>query len=165
VSCGNPLSQEGPRTDLQLTPMDSPFTITDSLVNDITAALTAASGKWTGCEWPTEVGQRRLNLNGMRSSQALLMERATAGSEAADWRTAVVWLRQVEQDAQQAEAAARMAVELAKTGRLGEAIAYASRACDIEQRYRRPLTWQPLLNVIAAALDTSEAGHGTAATS
>ena len=132
--------------------MDSSLSITDSLIDGIAPVLTAASGKWTGCDWPTQFGQSHLDLEGLRPSQAILMARATAGSEAADWRDAVIWLRRVEQDAHQAESEAQTAVRLARNGKLRDALQCADRACAIEARYRRSLTWRPLRDAIEAAL-------------
>jgi len=136
--------------------MDSPLTETESLARGIAAALAACSGAWTGCDWPTQFGRNRLNLKGLRSSQALLMERATSGSEAADWRNAVGWLRRVEQDARQAESEAMTAARLADCGRLLEALECAKQACAIEARYRDPPTWQSFKDAIEAALSTGD---------
>jgi hypothetical protein len=133
-------------------PMDSRMTITDSVVEEIATALATGSGQWTGCDWPTQFGQSGLNLKGLRSSQALLMERATAGGEAADWHDAIIWLRRVEQDARQAESEAQTAARFARSGRLPEALQCARRACAIEARYGKSLTWQPLRDAIEAAL-------------
>jgi hypothetical protein len=137
---------------MELIPMDSRLIITDSRVTEIATALAAASGKWTGCDWPTQFGQNRLNLKGLQPSQALLMERATAGSEAADWHDAVIWLRRVEQEAHEAESEAQTAARLARSGRFPEALEGARRACGIESRYHKSLVWQPLFDAIEAAL-------------
>jgi len=142
--------------DVRSASMDSRLTVTESFAREIAAALAASSGAWTGCDWPTQFGRNHLNLKGLRSSQALLMERATSGSEGADWRDAVAWLRRVEQDARQAESEARVAVRLAGCGRLLEALECAKRACAIEARYRKPPTWESLKDVIEAALSTGE---------
>src|SRR5262249_9728411 len=75
-------------------------------------------GKWAGCDWPTSFGETGLELNGLRSGQAVLMARATSGAEATDWREAVQWLRLIEADADAAEVAARRAVEHAARGEL-----------------------------------------------
>ncbi len=131
--------------------MDTPLTTTDLLDAAISAALATGSGKWTGCDWPTQFGRSRLDLNGLRPSQALLMERATAGNEAAIWRDAVVWLRQVGEDAQLAEIEAQAAACLARSGRLSEALERIQRACAIEARYHTSLVWQPLCTAIEAA--------------
>ena len=132
--------------------MDASLITTDSLMDKVAPALAAASGKWTGCDWPTQFGPSRLDLRGVRSSQAILMATATAGSEASDWRNAVTWLKCVEQDARQAESEAQTAVHLARSGKLRDALQCADRACAIEAHYRTPHTWRPLRDAIEAAL-------------
>jgi hypothetical protein len=142
--------------------MGSHLTVTDSVVQEIATALAAGRGKWTGCDWPTQFGRNRLDLRGLRPSQALLMQRATAGSEAADWRDALLWLRRVEQDASQAESEAQTAADLATRGKLREALDHVKRACGIETRYRESSIWRPLRNAIEAALfDNQEPPQGS----
>ena len=85
------------------------------------------------------------------------MARATAGTEAADWWAAARWLEEVEQDVQRAAAEARTATALAVTGRLREALDHADRACDLEAKYHRPLTWQALRDALQAALTPTRA--------
>jgi hypothetical protein len=116
------------------------------------------AGKWYGCDWPTAFGVNKLDLNGLRPSQAALLTRATAGSEAADWRAAAEWLAQVERDAKQAEAKAAKAAELAEAGKLTEALRLAEEACAIEGRYHTSLVWQPLRKAIATALAEEQRG-------
>jgi hypothetical protein len=131
--------------------LDPPWTMVDARLRKLDAALTVALGKWTGCDWRTEFGHSRLDLNGMRPSQAHLMALATAGGEAADWQAAVLWLRQVENDAQHAESEALAAVMLARSGKLSEALKSAQRACAIEGRYHhQSLVWQPLCESLVA---------------
>jgi hypothetical protein len=115
------------------------------------AYLRAAEG-WRGCDWPTQFGETGLDLNGLKATQAHLMARATAGSEAADWRAAVHWLSQVEQEAKEAAEEARTAVALATSGQLKEAHDHARRACAIESKYHRHLVWQALLDATETAL-------------
>ena len=140
------------QTDWEFIAMDSSLTKTDSVIKDIALALAAGSGKWTGCDWPTQFGRTGLDLQGFCSSQAILMAGATAGSEAADWRNAVTWLTRVEQDARQAESEAQTAVSLARKGKLREALQRADLACAMEARYHRSLAWRPLRDAIEAAL-------------
>ena len=139
--------------------MDSSLTITDSVIEEIAPALAAGSGKWTGCNWPTRFGRTGFDLRGLCSSQAILMARATAGSEAANWRDAVAWLMQVEQDARQAESEAQTAASLAQNGKLRDALHCADRACAMEARYRRSLVWRPLRDAIEAALSHLRCGN------
>ena len=141
-------------TELRL--MNSVPTQTDPCLAKIAAAMAVASGKWTGCNWPTRFAISQLDLNGLRPSQAHLMARATAGREAADWRAAAEWLEQLEKDARQAETEAYIAVSLARDGQFHEASRHASQACAIEVRYRPSSTWQPLRDAIEAALSDGD---------
>lgn len=120
-------------------------------VGGFITAYQQAAGKWRGCDWPTRFGQSALNLDGLRAAQATLMARATAGSEAADWRAAVRWLTEVEGDARAAEQEARTAAALADSGELDEAIVCARRACTLESKYHGCLVWQPLYDTLEAA--------------
>ena len=131
--------------------MTTRLAIAGSHLQDVTAAFASAKGKWTGCDWTSQFGQNHLNLKGLRSSQALLMERATAGSEAADWRDATEWLTRVERDAREAESEALVATRLAASGGLREAFARAKRACALEARYHESSIWRPLCDAIEAA--------------
>ena len=105
-------------------------------------------GQWTGCDWPTNFGHSGLDLNGMTSHQAVLMSRATAGAEAADWREAVGWLSLVEADAETAEEAARWAVQHACRGDMASALREAQAAVQLEARYHAVPVWSELLRVI-----------------
>jgi len=125
------------------------------LKDEIEQAYRGSLGKWDGCNWRTEFGKGRLNLMGMTSTQAMLMARATAGSEAENWRAAAGWLIRVEQAVQDAEAEARCAALLARSGKLTEAIRHARRACMIEGTYHTQLVWAPLRNAIEVALAES----------
>jgi hypothetical protein len=60
-------------------------------------------------------------------------------------------LEKVEHDVQRAAAEARTAATLAATGRLREALEHAGRACDLEARYHRQLTWQALRDALEAS--------------
>jgi hypothetical protein len=116
------------------------------------------AGKWQGCDWPTAFGVNKVDLNGLRPSQATVLGKATSGSEADDWRAAAEWLAQVERDAKLAEAKAAKAAELAEAGRLTEAVWLAEEACVIEGRYHASLVWQPLREAIATALAEEQRG-------
>lgn len=108
-------------------------------------------GKWTGCDWPTRFGKTALNLEGLTLPQALLMAKATAGIEAADWKAAAAWLSQVEQDARQAEVEAGRALDLANFGRWSASLEHAQNACAIESKYHSDLIWQPLCDALEEA--------------
>src|SRR5262249_3275194 len=95
----------------------------------IAEAFGRAAGSWMGCDWPTAFGKTRLNLCGLKASQALLLARATAGKEAADWHAAASWLTRIERDAREAEALARQAVKLSRAGALQRSLQVAHSAC------------------------------------
>src|SRR4051794_4326523 len=107
----------------------------------IRSAYLEAVGTWRGCNWPTEFGKACLDLNGLKAAQATLMAGATSGAEAAAWRAAASWLAEIEQDARNAAAEARTAAALAAAGQLRDALEHADRACALEAKYHRPLTW------------------------
>lgn len=125
--------------------------ISPSQSDAVARAYDGARGAWTGCDWPTSFGDTGLDLNGMTSQQALLMARATAGLEAADWREAVHWLRLVEVDAEAAEAEARWAIDAAGAGDLAAAVRSAQAACDLEARYHPRPVWAELKELLEAA--------------
>ncbi|TVS12681.1 MAG: hypothetical protein EA424_22320 [Planctomycetaceae bacterium] len=121
-------------------------------LNGITSAYQQGSGQWFKCDWSTHFGRSGLDLNGLESSQATLLARATAGRESADWRAAAQWLREIEDAAQQAELEAHMAVHLATSGRLSDALRHAQRAVELSAAYPRGRTWEPLRTAIARSL-------------
>jgi hypothetical protein len=98
-----------------------------------------------------------MNLDGLRSTQALLMARATSGAERSEWLAAATWLGRVEQDAREADEAAGQALRLALAGDLATAMTYAERACALEAPYHAELVWRPLRDAVAALSRTSAA--------
>ncbi|HVK13563.1 MAG TPA: hypothetical protein VM597_32755 [Gemmataceae bacterium] len=118
--------------------------LSPNALDQVRRAYHRAEGTWTGCDWPTSFGDTGLDLNGITAHQALLMSRATAGVEAADWREAVQWLRLVEADAEAAETAGRQAAEDAARGDLVAARRAAGAACELEARYHARPVWGPL---------------------
>jgi hypothetical protein len=125
-------------------------TLSPNTLEAVRRAYLRAHGTWTGCDWPTSFGDTGLDLNGMTSHQALLMARATAGVEAADWREAVHWLRLVETDAEAAEVAGRQAADEAVRGNLQAATRAAWAACELEARYHPRPVWGPLQDALEA---------------
>lgn len=119
-----------------------------------------ARGKWAGCDWPTAFGETGLELNGLTSGQAGLMARATSGTEASDWRAAVMWLRLIEADADAASAAAGRAVECAARGDLSAALRHAKAAEEIESRYHASPVWRGLVAVIETSANRPSAACG-----
>jgi hypothetical protein len=120
--------------------------------DEILGTFLSGRGRWTGCDWPTQFGAAGLNLCALTAAQALLMARATAGDEAAEWRAAVAWLGEVEEAARQAEAEANRAARLAAEGRLAEAAERAWAAIELEDRYRPAAVWRPLYDAILEVL-------------
>jgi hypothetical protein len=127
----------------------------------ITAAYLQGLGKWTGCCWPTRFGSNEINLQGLRSSQTVLLARSTAGLERAEWSAATRWLEEVERDARKAEDEACLAVDLAAFAEWERALTHAQTACDLEAKYSAELVWQPLRRVIAERVQ-SQNGHAGA---
>lgn len=132
--------------------MESLLSEYQMVTEEIERAYRQATGQWTGCDWPSEFDINGLNLNGLKSSQALLLVRATSGSEREAWRAAVSWLAHIEQKAREAEEEASQAVTMARSSKLQEAFAHAQRACTIEAKYHARLVWQPLREAIEAGL-------------
>ena len=126
--------------------------------DDILQAFLRGRDRWAGCDWPTRFGPTGLNLCELTSSQALLMARATAGAEAAEWRAAAHWLAEVEAAAREAEQEATRAARLAAEGQLTEAAERARSALDLEARYRPPVVWRALHEAIARLLPVEVVG-------
>jgi len=135
--------------------------------SEVITAFLHGFGQWKGCAWPTAFGGRNLDLDGLKSSQAALIARSTAGEERASWTAAAQWLTQVEQDARRAESEAELAAELAILGQLDLALEYAEHAHQLESRYKSSgLVWQRLRNVIRKQVNESARvdghdGHGS----
>jgi hypothetical protein len=120
--------------------------------DEILQAFLRGRNRWAGCDWPTRFGTNSLNLCALTSSQALMMARATAGTEAAEWRAAAQWLTEVETAAREAEQEASRAARLAGEGQLAEAAERARSALDLEARYRPPEVWRALHEAIARVM-------------
>ncbi|HEX5270799.1 MAG TPA: hypothetical protein VFW33_09945 [Gemmataceae bacterium] len=125
--------------------------------DEILKAFLRGRSRWAGCDWPTRFGATGLNLCTLTAAQALLMARATAGAESAEWRAAAVWLSEVEAAARAAEQEASRAARLAAEGQFAEAAERARRALDLESRYRPPVVWRPLHDAISRALPVAVA--------
>lgn len=130
----------------------------DRVARAIRSAYRNAAAIWNGCDWPTQWGRSRLNLQGMSSSQATILARATAGTERANWRLAANWLRQVEETAREARKEAEQAVELTESGQFESALVHARRAVALEATCRPPVVWRLFADSVESAilaLDTS----------
>ncbi len=125
---------------------------------DINQAYLQAVGTWAGCDWPMQMGQSALNVEGMTATQAEIMgQRAENGQLAEDWFATGRWLTQVEQHARLAEFQAAEAVNAAEEGRWADALTHAEWAWALEFSTGRPLrrspphAWQHLRDRIEAA--------------
>lgn len=109
-------------------------------IEDLRAALRAALGAWTGCDWPTCMGKTKLNLVGRTSTHASAMiEKALDPIEAEDWRLAAGWLAKVEEHARRAANEAEKSLRAAEAGHWREALNHAERAWALEFATGRPI--------------------------
>lgn len=127
-----------------------PNSKTQDTYSDLSEALLSALGRWTGCDWETTFGERRLNLSGMRSRQARLLADVTSTIEANYWVEATLYLQHVERDAADAEELARRAIQCLTDGHAEAALTAICRAVMIEAKYREPTVWTPLRDAILA---------------
>lgn len=107
------------------------FRMSESLRQTIDSAQTS----WVGCCWETAFGSRKLNLCGLSSRQALLAARALRGEEAACWRDAAEWLRQVEDDAAHAKELAEQSWTQATANHFVKAYELLSESAILESKY------------------------------
>jgi hypothetical protein len=124
----------------------------------IDAVFRESVGRWTGCHWLTQFGSRKLNLKGLKASQAVMIARSTAGEERECWHAAAEWLEQVETDARQSEQEARLAASLASGGQFEQALDHVVRACELEEPYHTGRVWQRLRETIGNLLHSAEGG-------
>jgi hypothetical protein len=127
----------------------------------ITRAYEEAAGTWTGCDWPTQFGLSRLNLDGWTAAEAEAQAVEVGRDERLDWEAAALWLEEVERRAREAEAEAERAITAASAGAWREAADHALRAWSLEfatgRTFRRqPVTWQGLYEI----LDETAEAHG-----
>jgi hypothetical protein len=123
--------------------------------DEIQTAYLRGRARWAGCDWPTRFGAYSLNLCALTSAQALLMSRATAGAESAEWRAAAHWLAEVETAARAAEEEASRAARLVAEGQFAEAAERARSALALESRYRQPVVWRALHDAITQGLSVA----------
>jgi len=124
----------------------------DRIARAIRSAYCDAAALWNGCDWPIQGSRSRRNLQGMSSSQATILARATAGVERASWRVAARWLRQVEETAREARQEAEQAAELTEAGQFEGALVHARRAAALEATYRAPVVWRPFADFVESAI-------------
>lgn len=113
-------------------------------LDGIETAFAAAKVRWTTCDWRTEFGVLKLNLQGLSSVHAERLGKATCGRESQQWLAAATWLRKIEQDAAVATAAAFQACRACRIGDLSLARQKIQNACKIESSWHTELVWEPL---------------------
>jgi len=122
------------------------------IADAIRSAYRSAASLWRGCDSPSRSGGAGLNPQGLSSTQAIILARATSGAESAGWRAAARWLKQIEEVARMAMQEAEQAVELAEAGQFEAALAHASRAAALEATYRPPVVWRPFVDALEAVV-------------
>jgi hypothetical protein len=131
-------------------------------LEEVREAFEAATGNWTGCDWPTSFGPASLDLNGWMAFEAAAMacECATA-EERKRWEAAAQWLAEVERIARKAEGEAALAVAAAGAGKWVEARRHAWRAWSLEFATGRPLRNEgyPAWRRLYTAVENAAAGH------
>lgn len=151
----------------------------NSKIKEIQEAYDEASGNWAGCDWAeprscwvhpkghilhdSQVDDRaiheedlvhvEIDLDGITAGEA--RERVRVHNAEADlWEEAAEWLGACEGAAAQAEEYALEAIEHAREGRWGKAIAQAEMACSVESEYGDCPTWRPFREALEEAFDT-----------
>jgi hypothetical protein len=134
----------------------------------ISQAYETATGRWTGCDWPTRFGKTGLDLEDWSAAEAesLAVEMTlTHDAEGTDWSAAASWLGEIERMAAQAEEQAALAVTAANAGEWTEAIDHVRKARAMEFATGRPiwkgfpLTWDALSVAIESAASTANAAN------
>lgn len=117
----------------------------------------AASGSWTGCDWPTHFGDTGLDLENRTAAEARLLAEQLSGTAREDWNAAANWLACVERYAAQAETSAGLAMKAATNGNWEEALRHAEWAWAMEFMTGRPVrrgdgaAWKALKQAVQVA--------------
>lgn len=119
---------------------------------DINDAYETAKDQWQTCDWQTEFGPLKLNLNGLRSIHLERLGHATSGQESRAWRMAATWVREIEAAAAKAQELAMQARDAFLQQNLCEAISLIERACALERRWHPEPVWQQLEQVILSEI-------------
>lgn len=123
----------------------------------ISEIFEAASGSWTGCDWPTHFGDTGLDLQNCTPAEARAQAEQTSGAAGEDWKAAANWLACVERYAAQAERSAALAVKAAARANWEEALRHAEWAWAMEFMTGRPLrrgngaAWKALTHAVREA--------------
>lgn len=123
-------------------------------IEDLERLYAEATGRWTGCDWTTSFGPRKLDLCGMTAAAA--RARAPKGTDPI-WDEAATWLTRVEGFAREAERNAAAALVAVRDGNWPAAAQYADKAWALEFCTGRMIrqekaTWRPLHQALQAAL-------------
>lgn len=127
------------------------------MLEEIRKEYENAQGNWTGCDWTTDHGRCKLDLDGKRSdTYAPIYKRPnmldlveadveTEGEHRQIWegdvQTARGYLFEIENDAATAEKEAKKAMQNIERGEYGDAAEHAHRAAKIESYYGDSPTW------------------------
>lgn len=115
---------------------------------EINAAYETAKDQWQTCDWPTEFGPLKLNLNGLRSVHLERLGHATSGQESRAWRMAATWVREIEATAARAQQLSMQARDAFLEQNPSEAIRLIEQACELERRWHPEPVWQSLERAI-----------------
>lgn len=115
---------------------------------DINDAYESARDQWLTCDWQTEFGPLKMNLNGLRSVHLERLAHATSGQESRAWRMAATWVREIEAAAAKAQELAMQARDRFFQQNLCEAIKLIEQACELERRWHSEPVWQLLEQAI-----------------
>lgn len=110
--------------------------------NNVNKAYNACVGRWQTCDWSTEFGPLKLNLNGLRSTQLERLGHATSGFESKEWRNAASWVREIEAAAARAEDLAAQALDALEQNDPNGSIRLIQQACELERRWHSKPVWQ-----------------------
>jgi hypothetical protein len=121
--------------------------------NSVYETYCACVGRWQTCDWTTEFGLLKLNLNGLRSTHLERLGHATSGVESLEWRKAASWVREIETAAGRAEELATRAIDALKTHEMSRSVELIQQACELERQWHSKPLWRQLelaiLNEIA----------------
>ena len=115
---------------------------------DINDAYESAKDQWQTCDWQTEFGPLKLNLNGLCSVHLERLGRATSGQESRAWRMAAIWVREIEAASAKAQELAMQARDAFLRQNLCEAIKLIEQACELERRWHPEPVWRRLEQAI-----------------
>lgn len=121
-------------------------------MSEIESYYAAATGRWTGCHWPTDHGPSDLNLDEVTPAQAR-EQAAKSRSLADDWESAAEWLEQCAADAAEAEQYAAEAIQAARRGDFESAMDLANKAVRVETEYGDSPTWGTFASALQDIVD------------